>query len=209
MRLLFCLSLLLFTLPAFSQRTHELKTDLLLPGLGYAHLAYEYSPKGRFSFEAGMFFNWTHALVIVPPEGYYYDPSDPRYGLIEWNFTSEYARQFIGIVQFSGRYYFSKKHPAAGFYGGLYLIKAFQIWRDKQYDALAEARYGEPVAVFKPKHFGIGLMTGYKWLLFKKRILLEPNIGIDFDPQRYDDPFPLADSRVYIIPTVKLGFRFP
>ena len=96
MRQTLLIYLLVLSCTAIAQTSsHELKTDLFLPSIfNTAHLAYEYSPNGRISFEAGMFFTWTHALLSIMPEAY--DPSNPKHQLIEWNIENKNARQYFG-----------------------------------------------------------------------------------------------------------------
>lgn len=204
MRPIICFFLLLFALQSVAQRTHEIKTDLFLPPvIKIVHLAYEYSPNGRLGFEGGLFFSWGHDILGIPPEGY--DPNTP----CDCYFEVYRPRLNNGIIQISGRYYFFEKQSSAGLYGGLFLLRSFEIWREKTYDKLYEERVGEPPVPFmKENHFGIGIQVGYKWLFFKKNILLEPNMGIDYDPRRSVNQAFLGGPRVYIVPTIKLGYRF-
>ncbi|TNE65092.1 MAG: DUF3575 domain-containing protein [Bacteroidetes bacterium] len=204
MRIPFLLLLLFCAVYGQAQAVHELKTDIFLPVFKTGHLSYEYCPKGRWSVEAGMFVTRTHQNIAIPHVGY--DPN--QYPQPDYKFELHDARQYTGIVQVAVRYYFTKRASASGVYGGVSLTRAFEIWRDTQYDQLYEERAGEPILLYKPYHFGIGVTTGYKWLLFKKRLVVEPGISADIDPR--GDMYPggmLSDSRVYIIPTIKVGYR--
>ncbi|MCB9333721.1 MAG: hypothetical protein H6574_21915 [Lewinellaceae bacterium] len=111
-----------------------------------------------------------------------------------------------GIIQISGRYYFENSHLRG--YTADFLLRSFEIWREKTYDKLYEERVGEPPVPFmKENHFGIGIQVGYKWLFFKK-YTAGAEYGIDYDPRRSVNQAFLGGPRVYIVPTIKLGYRF-
>ncbi len=68
MRLLVSFPFLFTASFAFSQKLHELKTDVVLPFFQFAHLSYEFNPEGRLGAEANLWYSWAEkASYYVPP----------------------------------------------------------------------------------------------------------------------------------------------
>lgn len=178
---------------AFGQKIHEIKTDLLLPFVPGAHLAYEFIPQKRLGVELEARYRWN-------VDGYDNCPlcCDPPP-----------SRQRVLTFNLNAKFYLLRKNPGSGLYAGAYIREDWRVSPpDPESGYLSIPEYRLPIreAQLNERNLrnSIGLLAGYKFLLWK-RWALEASMGLDWD---YRWLFGDRLERDWTgIPSLKAGYR--
>lgn len=193
MKIIFSTLVLFAAHTAFGQKIHEIKTDLLLPTLAKgAHLAYEVVLEKKWGLELEARYRWG-------VEGYI---NCPTCDVLP-------SRQRVFTFNLNAKVYFLDNPPGVGPYAGAYLREDWRVSPpDPVFGYLIIPEYHLPIWEAQPDepHLrrSIGLLAGYKFLLWK-RWTLDACMGLDWDYR-----WLFGDRRGMDwtgIPSLKAGYR--
>jgi len=179
----------------FCQNQNEVKLDVY--GLGFSHyeLSYERIINENWGVEVGFRFRDDSRFLDT-----IFSVSPPR---IDGLFFDETSFQIL----FHGKYYVFPKP-----FGNRLMLGAFLIYTSK---SKFEEGYDEAFLMYKnieaPRPFPrwtTGVSVGYKFLVFKKKLVIEPVIGIGLDLS--ESEFNVGGFGIDIdgFANLKLGYRF-
>ena len=182
---------------AFGQKIHEIKTDLLLPFVPGAHLAYEFIPQKRLGVELEARYRWD-------VDGFYDRPNS-------CGGCNELTRvgQKVLTLTLNAKFYFLKNKAGSGAYAGAYMREDWQISRrDLAYEYFYIPEYFDGKAgpsQSRSLRSGVGVLAGYKFVL-RQRWTVEASLGIDKN-YRWLFGERSKGEELAGIPSLKAGYR--
>ncbi|MFK7775010.1 MAG: DUF3575 domain-containing protein [Saprospiraceae bacterium] len=187
---------LLFTFTLQAQQ-NEIKIDALGPiWEEEINVSYEWLFKDKIGIEGGI--------------GYIYSPE-------RLSSISNTTVMIDGVIPFkkrawsflvSGKYYFSPKPKGNRFFLGTFILYRTQPKIEDAYFEAYEMYFNEPDKYLPDANLSVGLSTGYKILLFKDQIILEPILGagIRIDESEFDVGGFGVSQEFFV--RLNLGYRF-